>query len=260
MPLKETAKKCNAMSKRTKKPCQNPAVSDFKVCRMHGGKTPVGTASVHFVTGKFSKHLPKGVAGLYERSLNDRELTEHRDSIALVDAFLGERLDKLYNGESKDFWKILKGKFKQLDEDFASAAHLSDELTQEREEKNQNHKQKKRKTSTSSKSSSFSLTVPSEEIERIRSRIRENLKEIKNIVDCGLTTYFVFENVQPFLEQRRRITESENRRMEKLGVMIPVEKAFAMVARLADIVKQYVTEPEQLRQISRELAQSVTTS
>lgn len=85
-------------------------------CAVHGGLTPSGLASPNLRNGRYSKYLP---AGLYERFMeaqNDPTLFELRSEVALVDARVGELLQRLDRGDSVDAWKLLSEKFDELDE------------------------------------------------------------------------------------------------------------------------------------------------
>ena len=61
-PLGGDARRCSASSKRTGKPCTNPAMKGGAVCRMHGGKAPQVMASSAFRVMEAYKALqPKAV-------------------------------------------------------------------------------------------------------------------------------------------------------------------------------------------------------
>lgn len=51
-----TAPRCEAMSKRTRKPCQAPAVKGWKVCRFHGagGGAPEGEGNGRYLHGFYT--------------------------------------------------------------------------------------------------------------------------------------------------------------------------------------------------------------
>lgn len=65
------------------------------------------------------------------------------------------------------------------------------------------------------------------------------------------------EALMPIIEQRRRLVESEGKRVKELETSITVEKAMGIIALLASIVKRHVTDPDQLRAISDELNATV---
>ncbi len=84
-----------------------------------------------------------------------------------------------------------------------------------------------------------------------------HLENLKDDIRRGYELFTVFEQLQPMLEQRRKLVESESKRLKDLGQNISVEKAMSIIALLASIVKRHVTDRDQLRAISTELAEAV---
>ena len=97
---------CQAHNKKTGAQCKRRAVTGMRVCMMHGGKTPVGIASPHFKTGRYSKHLPTRLLERYNEAVSDEELLALREDIALLDARVSELLGRVDNGESGRAWKM----------------------------------------------------------------------------------------------------------------------------------------------------------
>lgn len=77
-------------------------------CRMHGGKTPVGTAASQFKTGRYSKYLPARLAGRYQESQADTKLLELREEVSLVDSRLADLLSRVDTNEAGYWWKELQ--------------------------------------------------------------------------------------------------------------------------------------------------------
>ena len=50
------------------------------VCRMHGGKTPRGPASVHYKDGRWSRFLPSRMLAAYREAGLDPELLSLRET------------------------------------------------------------------------------------------------------------------------------------------------------------------------------------
>lgn len=88
-------------------PCKAQAINGKRVCRVHGGATPGGLASPHYKTGKYSRYLPARMAARYEEAVGDPALLELRGDIALVDARLGDLLQRVDTGESGALWARL---------------------------------------------------------------------------------------------------------------------------------------------------------
>lgn len=99
-PHGSTARRCTAISKRSGEQCRKPAMRGRAVCLAHGGKTPRGIASPHFITGRWSKDIPARLASGYEHARQDPDLLSLREELALVTAAIDDRLSSL--GEADD--------------------------------------------------------------------------------------------------------------------------------------------------------------
>lgn len=76
--------------------------------------------------------------------------------------------------------------------------------------------------------------------------------QLERFGDYATPTQFQ-EVLLPLIEQRRRLVDSEAKRLKELQTSITIEKAMGIIAALAGIVKLHVTDPDQLRAISAEL-------
>ena len=97
-----TAALCGAKA-RSGAPCRAPAMRDRRRCHKHGGATPRGLASPHFQHGRYSKAIPP-LARRIEEAADDPDYLELRQDIALLDARLGEVLEKVDAGEHGSLW------------------------------------------------------------------------------------------------------------------------------------------------------------
>jgi hypothetical protein len=107
--------RCTAKSKQSGEQCKRNASTGRTVCAMHGGKTPVGLASPHLKTGRWSKDLPTRMAALYEETAHDPELLSLRQDIRLIDALIQSKFDKLDTGESGEAWKLMRTSVESLE-------------------------------------------------------------------------------------------------------------------------------------------------
>ncbi|MDO8751151.1 MAG: hypothetical protein Q7K03_08415 [Dehalococcoidia bacterium] len=128
LPLKEDAKplKCNARD-RDGSICRNYVTRGMTKCHKHGGASLRGIASPRFIHGRYSKYLPKHLAEIYALALNDPNLLQLKDDIALMDARLGEMFGKLDRGESVAAWSQVTRSFKK----FLNARALSLEAVED---------------------------------------------------------------------------------------------------------------------------------
>lgn len=79
----------------------------------------------------------------------------------------------------------------------------------------------------------------------------DNLRVILDLIGQGHADYRAWAEVGGILEQRRRLVESERRRLVEAGLMISAEQALALIGAVMQAVKEHVHDQEQLRAISR---------
>lgn len=101
----ETPMQCKAKSKQSGERCKKAAVPTYEVCEMHGGKTPRGFALPQTTHGGFSKDLPTRLAADFQAALDDPNLLELRQDLALVDARLHDLLKRVDTGEAGVHWR-----------------------------------------------------------------------------------------------------------------------------------------------------------
>lgn len=106
---------CTAKSKQSGQRCKRHATPGMNVCVIHGGKSLKGAASPVFKTGTHSKYLPARMVAAYQAALNDPELLDLNQSIALIDARLMDLLGRVDNGEPGKLWFSLRKAYSELD-------------------------------------------------------------------------------------------------------------------------------------------------
>lgn len=105
---------CTATSKRSGERCKAHAITGRKVCRIHGGRSPVGPASPTYASGRYSKYLPERMLARYHEAESDAALLEMRADVALIDGRLSDVLKRVDTGESSHIWKALRATFQEL--------------------------------------------------------------------------------------------------------------------------------------------------
>lgn len=100
------------------------------------------------------------------------------------------------------------------------------------------------------------LLALKEEISLTDVRITELLERIgeDEQKDDGAIWAAVFEAI----EQRRRLVESEARRMRELSLYISAESAMLLISAIADIVRQHVHDKQALGAISGDIEKLIT--
>ena len=103
---------CAAKCKATGEQCRRRAVNGKRVCTVHGGLTPSGSASVHFKSGRYSRHLPARLAERYHKAQADQRLLELREEIALIDARL---CDLLATEDWEQIYRVIEQRRRLVD-------------------------------------------------------------------------------------------------------------------------------------------------
>jgi hypothetical protein len=87
---------------------------------------------------------------------------------------------------------------------------------------------------------------------------RYHLLQLEGLITDGRADHAAWAEVYAALEQRRRLTESEWRRLVALRQVLTVEQAAVLVAAVADSVRRHVRDVEALRGVSEDLARLVS--
>ena len=85
-------------------------------CKTHGGATPTGAASPHFVHGGYSRFLPANLRGRYKEALADPNLLSLQDAIAVEQLRIQECCQRLETGECGTLWSDVRDANRQLQE------------------------------------------------------------------------------------------------------------------------------------------------
>jgi hypothetical protein len=205
--------KCGAKNRRGE-PCQRWALAGRTRCRLHGGKSLVGSACPHFRSGRYSAYVPERLRARYAQAEDDAELLSLRSELALLDARLVDLLSRADSGESGQLWTDLK------------RAHRA-----------------------------FTMAKRSADV----ARMQTTLARVEQLIDSAVDDHQVWGEIGELIEQRRRLAESEQKRLVTLQQMMTAEQAMAIIHRVVDIVSRHVTDRQALSAIvvdMRALAES----
>lgn len=78
------------------------------------------------------------------------------------------------------------------------------------------------------------------------------LREISEIVQGGLADQAIWHEVYELLERRRRLTESERKRLVNMHQIITVERAMVLIHNLQRAVIENVSNPDERMAIAAE--------
>ncbi len=85
--------------------------------------------------------------------------------------------------------------------------------------------------------------------------LRAGLSALDTAVEAGLDDYATWKEIAELTEQRRKLVESEQKRLVTSQQMITSEQAMILLAVLTDIVRKHVSDKIALAAISTELKQ-----
>lgn len=79
------------------------------------------------------------------------------------------------------------------------------------------------------------------------------LRELDQLINRGNTDYAAWNEVLRLLDQRRRLVESERKRLVDMQQMITAERAMTLVALVVEAIRKNVTDRQTLAAIERDL-------
>lgn len=83
------------------------------------------------------------------------------------------------------------------------------------------------------------------------------LREMERLTDLGIADYQAWAELFDTIEARRRLADTERRRLEAMQQVITTERAMLLVAALVDTVRRHVDDRQVLGAIGRDLARLV---
>jgi hypothetical protein len=72
-------------------------------------------------------------------------------------------------------------------------------------------------------------------------------------IDAGADDHDTWDAIIALTDQRRKLVESEAKRLQTMQQMISAQQAMVLVAALVDVVRRHVTDREVLAVISNEI-------
>lgn len=196
---------CGAKT-RSGKPCTNPPMHGRTRCRMHGGATPIGIAAPSYKHGRYSTSIPARLAATYETGLDDPQLLELREEIALIDARLAEVLREIDGLGDSAKWADAKKAW---------------------------------------------ITYQYAPNVTLKAKAQADLEFL---IDQGANQHAAWAALQNLIEQRRKLVESEHKRLVQAQQTISAEQAMALVGGLLGIMKQHIHDRATLSAIQTDVA------
>lgn len=86
---------------------------------------------------------------------------------------------------------------------------------------------------------------------------QDALADLRFAITAGCQDWAAWEEVRSLIEQRRKLAETERKRLVDEQQMIQVDQAVLLIGRVAAIIRQHVTDPLTLATIADELRKLV---
>jgi hypothetical protein len=80
--------------------------------------------------------------------------------------------------------------------------------------------------------------------------MRDALAELNLRIEAGVSDYEAWRELQTLVEQRRKLADSESRRLGTLHQMISAERAMLLIGVVVDIIRRHVSDPTVLNAIA----------
>lgn len=183
-------------------------------CRIHGGLTPTGIAHPNFKTGRYSKYLPAHILLDFQSAKTDPELVECRHELALIDSRMAQLAQRLQSGTDGELWTMLGWSFDTLATNFDSLV-------------------------TEIKNDSLELRATA-----------ASLEDCRKVINDVRASDISWKEIYALLEQRRKLVETESKRLKDMQQMMTSEQAALLISAVAEVIKENVTDTAQRRRIS----------
>lgn len=85
----------------------------------------------------------------------------------------------------------------------------------------------------------------------------KRLAELGGSIQSGTSDYHAWGEVYNVIEQRRKLVESERKRMVELGQMISAAAAMVLIARLTEVIQTHVTDKRALAAIAADVGKLI---
>lgn len=198
--------RCGA-KKRNGQPCQQWPIKGRTRCRLHGGKSRIGSGAGRYIHGRYSRCLPTRLAAAYEHATHDPQLLELRRDIALTDARIMDMLQRVDSGESGTLWRQAQAAMRRF-----TRKHARGNID----------------------------------------AMQRAFAQVQRLITQGAADYAAWQEVGELLEQRRKLCDSENRRLVQAHDMISAEQAMVLLAQVVEAIQRHVTDRTVLSAIAQE--------
>lgn len=81
---------------------------------------------------------------------------------------------------------------------------------------------------------------------------RETLSNLRTAIWDGAADYGIWQDIQVIIENRRRVVESERKRLVEMQQLVTSEQAMMLITALSSVIREHVKDRDALSAISNE--------
>jgi hypothetical protein len=91
-------------------------------------------------------------------------------------------------------------------------------------------------------------------------KMKDALTGLNRILSLGVDDYKAWDEVGKTLEQRRKLVESERKRLVDMEQMISVERTMVLLSAVISVIRENVTDRKTLRKISTDIGRLISSN
>ena len=201
--------------------CHAYPVRGREKCRLHGGKVPRGADHPHFKHGRYSKDLRRDLLFDYFHALEQEDLYDQSDEIAVLEARLKYLMRQASAGET----------YEDLIASVQTGVNELNEIIQE---------YKRRKDADSK--------LELDALRRVETAMVGFLRQISN-------EQRFWEEYYTVVDQHRKLIESERKRELDSQKLMTEQQVHVLLTFLTNLIRKYVPDAHARNQIAAELIQ-----
>ena len=204
----EGSLRCHAWNAYHGRQCLALAMISVNVnkCRTHGGKSLRGTASPHFVTGRYSKVLPVRLAEKYNNLVeSDKGIMDMRTRAELLETRILEIVEKLDSAGSFEIFRQLQ---KTMNE-YEGFVKLSRGASRERQQE-------------------YGL------------KAADALNRLFQLINRGMDDSYKWEEIQTLTESIRKLADTEQRQIKTAETAVMLDRVMVFAIGMGSIFRDAV--------------------
>lgn len=94
-------------------------------------------------------------------------------------------------------------------------------------------------------------------VDRDDAAVQVHMRALGDLIGKGFADTVAWSEIAGLIDQRRRLVESERKRLIDMQQMLTVERAMALLGAVVEVVRRHVTDPKALRAVAEDLTRLI---